>query len=123
MLEACSEAIVTLTKQRADKSGHSKARALTPSEALPKTLPVVCPNPLTSSTDPTVASYRALGWPILESRRVCYQYRRDDRAPAAFSCHAWIDHDDVAPSHWSAQGTWDAEQGTWQITDPRKTAE
>jgi len=122
-IEACGEAIVTLTKQRADKSGHSKARALTPSEALPKTLPVVCPNPLTSSTDPTVASYRALGWPILESRRVCYQYRRDDRAPAAFSCHAWIDHDDVAPSHWSAQGTWDAEQGTWQITDPRKTAE
>ena len=124
-IEACSEAIVALTKHGADKSGRPKSRALTPSEALPKTLPVVCPNPRTSSTDPTVASYRAMGWPIPDSRRACYQYRRDDRkgGPAAFSCHAWTDHDDVAPSHWSAQGTWDAGQSTWHITDPMKTAE
>jgi hypothetical protein len=126
-IEACSQAIVTLTQQKhgADKAGRPKARALTPSEALPKTLPVVCPNPRTSSTDPTVASYRALGWDIRDFHRGCYQYKREDRkgAPAAFSCHAWTDRDDVAPSHWSAQGTWDAEQGTWQITDPRKTAD
>ena len=43
--------------------------------------------------------------------------------PSEHSCHAWTDHDDVAPLHWSAQGTWDTEQGTWQITDPRKTAD
>ena len=124
-IEACSEAVVTLTKHGADKSGRPKSRALTPSEILPKTLPVVCPNPRTSSTDPTVASYRALGWPVPDSRRACYQYRRDDRkgAPAVFSCHAWTDHDDVAPSHWSAQGSWDVEQGTWQISDPRKVGE
>ena len=125
-LEDCLKAVTTLEQRRVGQTGRPKSKTKTMATpaplSLPATLPVVCPNPRSASTDPNLGDYRALGWRIGDARELCFQYQRTtaDRkgAPAAFRCHAWSDPGDGPTTHWSAQGTWSVAQGAWETQGP-----